>query len=215
MPPSRCGLDHDIINVDFYQFADEIMKNVIHGTLICCTGIFQSKGHNQVFEQANRAWYPERGLVYILWGHKNLVVAGITIHKTHHLMTSRCVDQCFRNRHRILIFWRCSVEVSEIHANSPSAIFLLDRDHARDPLSIPTWPDESCIQHLFHFFLNLLQDFGLHLPCWLLKRPKSLLERESMLDDASIQTGHLSIIPRKTVLVLLQQCYHLFTQDRV
>ena len=60
------------------------MKNVIHGALICCTGIFQSKGHNQVLEQADRAWYSERGLTYILWGHEDLVVAGITIHKAQH-----------------------------------------------------------------------------------------------------------------------------------
>ena len=70
MSPSRRGLDHDIINVDFYQFADEIMKNVIHGALICRTGIFQSKGHNQVLEQADRAWYSECGLAYILWAMK-------------------------------------------------------------------------------------------------------------------------------------------------
>src|SRR6185503_5533579 len=131
--PSRCGLDHDIINVDLYQLADEIMKNVIHGTLICCTGIFQSKGHDQVLEQPDRTWYSERGLVYILWGHKNLIVASITIYKAHHLMASCCVDQRFCNRHQILIFWRCSVEISKIHADSPSAIFFLYRDHARDP----------------------------------------------------------------------------------
>ena len=43
MPPNRCELDYDIINVDFYQLADEIMKNIIHGALIRCTGIFNPK----------------------------------------------------------------------------------------------------------------------------------------------------------------------------
>ena len=52
--------------------------------------------------------------------------------------------------------WRCSVEVSEIHADSPSAILLLYRDHAGDPFCIPTCPDEPCIKHLLHLFLNLL-----------------------------------------------------------
>ena len=70
MSPSRFGLDHDIINVDLDQLADEIMKNVIHDTLIRCTGIFQSRGHDQVLEQPDRTWYSERGLVYILWAIK-------------------------------------------------------------------------------------------------------------------------------------------------
>jgi len=42
------------------------------------------------------------------------------------------------------------------------------------------------IPTLLYLFLNLLQNFGLHLACPLLKRPKSTLEREPMLDDASI-----------------------------
>src|SRR6185312_8023542 len=133
MPPSRFGFDHNIINIDLYQFADEIMKDIIHGTLVRCTGIFQSKGHHQVFEQANRAWYSECSLVHIFWGHEDLVVAGITVHKTHHLVAGSCVDQCLCNRHRVLVLWRRSVEISKIDANTPSAILLLHRYHSRDP----------------------------------------------------------------------------------
>jgi hypothetical protein len=33
-------LDHDIINVNLNNLADQLMKNVIHGYLISCTGIF-------------------------------------------------------------------------------------------------------------------------------------------------------------------------------
>src|SRR6185437_10908038 len=147
MPPSGRGLDHDIINVDLYQFADEIMKNVIHGTLVRCTGIFQSKGHNQVLEQADRAWYSEGGLVHIFWGHEDLVVAGITVHKTHHFVAGSCVDQCLCNRHRVLVLWRGSVESSTIDADTPSTI-LLYRYHARDPFFIPARPDETSIHLL-------------------------------------------------------------------
>src|SRR6185503_16133158 len=116
MPPSRFGLDHNIVNVDFYQSADEIMKNVIHGTLVRCTGILQSKGHNQVFEQANCAWHSERGFIHVFWGHEDLVVTGVAIHKTHHFVASSGVDQRLCNRHWAFILWSCSVEISKIDA---------------------------------------------------------------------------------------------------
>src|SRR6185312_411659 len=132
-----------------------------------------------------------------------------------HFVTGSSVDQHFCHGHRIFVLWRRSVEVSEIHTDSPSAILLLYRDHTGDPFCIPTWPDELCVQHLLHLFLDLLQDFSLHLPCSLLKRLKSFLKREPMFDDASIQTGHFSIIPRKTIPVFLQQRYHRLTQARV
>src|SRR6185369_216589 len=154
MAPSRFGLDHNIINVNFYQSADEIMENVIHGTLVRCTGILQSKGHNQVLEQADRAWYSERGLVHVFRGHEDLVVAGIAVHKTHHFVAGSYVDQCLCNRHRVFVLWRRSVEISKINADTPSAILLLYRYHARDSFCIPAWPDEPSIQHLLHLFLD-------------------------------------------------------------
>ena len=72
-----------------------------------------------------------RSCLYPL-GHEDLVVAGITIHKAQHFVTGSCVDQCFHDGHRVLVLWRCFVEVSEIHADLPSAILLLYRDQGSD-----------------------------------------------------------------------------------
>jgi hypothetical protein len=36
-------LDHDIINVNFDNLADQLMKDVIHGPLVSCTGIFSTQ----------------------------------------------------------------------------------------------------------------------------------------------------------------------------
>ena len=119
-------------------------------------------------------------------GHKDLVIAHISIHEGQDLVTSSSVNQCFRDRRWVLVFWRRSVEVPEIHADPPSAILLLHRYHTRNPFCISTRPDEPSFQHLLHLLFNLLEDFGLHLSCPLLERPKSLLEREPMFDDTSI-----------------------------
>jgi hypothetical protein len=45
-------LDHDIINVNFDNLADQLVKDVIHGPLVSCTGIFQPKCHDYPFKQA-------------------------------------------------------------------------------------------------------------------------------------------------------------------
>jgi hypothetical protein len=45
------GFDHDIINVNFNNFADQLMKDIIHGSLISCTGIFQPKCHDYLLTQ--------------------------------------------------------------------------------------------------------------------------------------------------------------------
>jgi hypothetical protein len=36
-------LDHDVINVNLDNFADQLVKDVVHGSLISCTGILQPK----------------------------------------------------------------------------------------------------------------------------------------------------------------------------
>jgi hypothetical protein len=118
--------------------------------------------------------------------HENLIVADVAIHETQNLVVGSRVDQRFRNGHRVFIL-RCGpVEVLEIHADSPPAILLLYRYSARNPLGIPTRPDEPCLQHLLYLFLDLFQDFSPHLTCSLLKWLKSFLETESMFDDASV-----------------------------
>jgi hypothetical protein len=75
------------------------MIDVIHGALVRGTGILQPKGHDHVFEQSHGTGYSECSLVYVFWGHENLIVASVAIHETHNLVASSRIDQCFRSRH--------------------------------------------------------------------------------------------------------------------
>jgi hypothetical protein len=40
-----------LVEIDLHQLADQIMIDVIHGTLVCGAGILQPKGHDHIFEQ--------------------------------------------------------------------------------------------------------------------------------------------------------------------
>jgi hypothetical protein len=131
------------------------MIDVIHGALVHGAGILQPKGHDHVLEQSHGTGYSECSLVYVYWGHENLIVANIAIHETQNLVANSRVDQRFCNRHRVFILRYGPVEVPEIHADSPLAILLLYGYNARNPFSIPARPDEPCLQHLLYLFLNL------------------------------------------------------------
>jgi hypothetical protein len=62
------------------------MIDVIHGALERGAGILQPKGHDHVFEQSHDTGYSECSLVYVLWGHENLIVAGVAIHELRILL---------------------------------------------------------------------------------------------------------------------------------
>jgi hypothetical protein len=131
------------------------MIDVIHGALVCGAGILQPKGHDHVFEQSHDTGYSEYSLVYVFWGHENLIVVSVAIHETQNLIADSRVDQCFHNGHRVFILRYGPVEVPEIHADSPPAILLLYGYNARNPFGIQARPDEPCLQHLLYLFFNL------------------------------------------------------------
>src|SRR6185503_14434506 len=49
-------LYHNIININFYNLADNLMEDIIHGPLVCCSSVLQPKGHDNPFEQTNMSW---------------------------------------------------------------------------------------------------------------------------------------------------------------
>jgi hypothetical protein len=60
------------------------MIDVIHGALVRGAGILQPKGHDHVFEKSHGTGYSECSLVYVFWGHENLIVASVAIHETQY-----------------------------------------------------------------------------------------------------------------------------------
>jgi hypothetical protein len=73
------------------------MIDVIHDALVQGAGILQPKGHDHVFEQFHDTGYSECSLVYVFWGHENMIVADVAIHETQNLVAGSRVDQRFRN----------------------------------------------------------------------------------------------------------------------
>jgi hypothetical protein len=113
---------------------------------------FNPKGHDHVFEQSHGTRHSECSLVYIFWSHENLNVADVAIHETQNLVAGSRIDQCFRNGHWVFILQCGSVEVLEIHTNSPPAILLLYRYNVGNQLDISARPNELCLQHFLSLY---------------------------------------------------------------
>src|SRR6185436_6860608 len=92
-------LHHNIININFYNLADNLMEDIIHGPLICCSSIFQSKGNDNRLEQTNMSWTSECSFMNIFLSHEYLILSGIPIHETDHLVSCSSIYQHIGNWH--------------------------------------------------------------------------------------------------------------------
>ena len=82
----RLGLHHNIINIIFNFTMHHIMEHCCHGSLICGSGILESKWHDGVVEVPNRR--AKCSFLIVPWRHKDLIITAKAIHKGKHCMTS-------------------------------------------------------------------------------------------------------------------------------
>jgi hypothetical protein len=71
--------NNDIVNVYFQYSSQQIMKNQVHGMLVCHTGVFEPEGHHHPFKQSNTTWAMESHFANVFLGHENLIVPCVTI----------------------------------------------------------------------------------------------------------------------------------------
>ena len=89
-----------------------------------------------------------------------MVVAGESIHKTEEFMADCCIYDEVDSRQRETILWACSVEVSEVDAESPLTVRFFDEDNVGQPFRIFYLSDCPCLEE----FADLLVDR--FLPLW-------------------------------------------------
>ena len=111
----------------------------------------------------------ERGLFLVIWINANLVVAGESIHKTKEFMAGCGIYDEVDSRQRETIFWACSVDVSEVDAESPLAVCFFDEYDVGQPFRIFHLIDCPCLEEFSDFLVDRL------LPLWL-EAPSLLLD---------------------------------------
>src|SRR6185312_12929969 len=119
------GFHHNIINVNLNNLADDLMEDVVHGPLVCCSSILQPKSHDNPLEQTNMSWTPECSFMNILFNYEYLIISSIPIHETDHFMSCSSIHQHIGNWHWVTIQWRSFVEIPEVDADTQLPILLV------------------------------------------------------------------------------------------
>ena len=99
------------------------MKNVCHGALESCAGIFEAEGHDTICKRAPGGY--ECGFVLISWMTLDLVVAREAIHKGESFMAGAIVDNLIDERRWEVVFWTSIVEITKVGANANGALFFV------------------------------------------------------------------------------------------
>jgi len=134
------ALHCDIIYVELYGLAYMLVKDRIHCVLVCCTCIFEAKGHHCV--AVHSKWRSERYMLLIFWIHFDLIIFGEVVHKGHPLETAHIVNYDIPDRERKLVFRTSGVQIAEVYTNSNLSILFRDENNVGNPIKMLLLPDE-------------------------------------------------------------------------
>jgi hypothetical protein len=124
------GLGGEVVQVS-EDDCSQIMKDVCHGPLESCTGIFEAEGHDTVHKRTPRV--NEFDFVLIGWVDLNLVIARESIHEGESLMAGAVVDNLIDERRWEVVLGTCVVEIAKFGANANRSLFFVDGYRVGNP----------------------------------------------------------------------------------
>ena len=197
------GFYQHAIYVQFHGRFYLLLEHPVHQPLIGSSCILEPKRHHSITICSLPC--EEQGFFLVIWVHVDLVVAGEGIHKTEEFMAGCGVYDEVDLRQRDTVLWACSVDVSEVDAESPLAVCFFDKYDVGQPFRIFHLSDCSRLKE----FAELLVDR--FLPVW--RQAPSLLfywfERwadvQPMSNYCRVNSSHVCLLPREDVFVLSQK----------
>ena len=133
------------------------LEHPVHQPLIGSSYVLEPKRHHMI--TIGSLPCDERGLFLVIWIHADLVVVGEGIHKTEEFMASRGVYDEVDPRKRKTVFWAHSVNVSEVDAKSPLAVYFFDKYDIGQPFRIFHLSDCSCLEEFFDLLIDRFLPF--------------------------------------------------------
>ena len=100
--------------------------------------------------------------------HADLVVAGESIHETEEFMASCGIYYEVDPWQRETIFWACSIDVSEVDAESPFSVSFFDEYDVGQPFRVLHLSDRPCLEKLADLLIDRLLSFWSETPSFLL-----------------------------------------------
>ena len=122
--PDCGGFYQHVIYVHLHSYAYLLLEHPIHQPLIRGSCVFEPERHHTITVGSLRC--DEQSLFLVTWVHTDLVIAGEGIHKTKEFVARSGIYDEVDSRQRETVLWARFVDVSEIDAESPFAVCLLD-----------------------------------------------------------------------------------------
>ena len=119
------GFYQHVIYVRLHGWSYMLLEHPVHQPLIGGSYVLDPKWHHTI--AIGSLHCDERGLFLDVWVHDDLVVAGEGIHKTEEFMAGSGIHDEVDSRQRETVFWACSVDVSEVDAESPLSVRFFDK----------------------------------------------------------------------------------------
>ena len=195
------GLYQLVIYIHLHGRSYLLLEHSVHQPLISSSCVLEPKRYHTI--AIGSLPCDERGLFLVIWVHADLVVAGEDIHKIEEFM-ARCHDEV-DSRQWEAVFWACSVDVSEVDAESPLAVRFFDKYDVSQLFRVFHFSDCSCLEEFTNLLVDRFFPFWREAPPLLLDWLKGRANVQPMSDYCGVNSSHVRLLPREDVFVLSQE----------
>ena len=197
------GFHQHVIYIHFHGRSNLFLEHPVDQPLICGPCVLEPEGHHTV--AIGSLCCDERGLFLVIWIHADLIVAGESIHKTEEFMASCSIYDEVDPRQGEAILWACSVDISEVDAESPLAIRFFDEYNVGQPLGIFHLSDCPCLEEFADLLVDLFLPLWREAPSFLLDWFEGWADVHPMSDYCGVNPSHISLLPCEDIFVLFKK----------
>ena len=109
------------------------------------------------------------------------------------------------SRQRETIFWACSVDVSEVDAESPLAVCCFDKHDVGQPFYVLHLSDFPCLKKFSDLLVDRFLPFRNKTPSLLLDWLEGWTDVQSVSDYCGVNPSHVLLLPCEDILVMSQE----------
>ena len=180
-----------------------LLEHPVHQPLIGSSCVLEPKRHHTITISSLHC--DKRGLFLLVWVHTDLLVAGEGVHKIEEFMAGCGIYDEVDLRQRETVLWACSVDVSEVDAESPLAICFFDKYDVGQPFRIFYLSDCSRLEEFADLLVDHFLSFWREAPPLLFDWLVGWADVQPMSDYCRVNSSHVRLLPCEDVFVLSQK----------
>ena len=197
---SGFAFNHNIVNIYLHCTVDQRFEDLRHQSLISGASVFEFERHD--FVVIKIVWRYEGCLLFVGWGHGDLVVFGEGVQEEDHPLPSGGVHNLVYLWQRETVFWACIIEVGVIDAHLSFAFLFGHHHYICQPVRVIHLYDESGFQQLVNLIPDNLLPIRVKTSNPLPDGPCCWKDVKLMRDDGVVNSLHIRMRPCENVMAL-------------